>query len=203
MLPLLIALGCARSTAPAPATSTTVQVPVVVTGAAVVTPAPSATQPPLSAPVATYYDPTPAGLAGCELSVDNQVGYIAQLTCPGDRVLTDMRGPGVPAPDGALQAVMDTLAALGLSSMPRQAVTPLPDGVADAQVIDAEGDGLAMTTWVVHHMGTMPQVLTCMALQEDAEAEAWCLDTMAAMLLPPGTPLPSIGLPARALERAD
>lgn len=142
--------------------------------------------------LAPLYDPLPAVIADCELTVDAQVGWLAQLSCPGDRVLTDMRGPGVPPPEGAMEAVMQTLAALGMQSAPRQALVDLPGGGAQAMVVDAQGGGLALTTWVVHHMGTMPQVLTCMAVQGDEGAQAWCLEAMAALLLPAGTVLPQL-----------
>ena len=190
-LPFLLPLLLACHKAPPPEVAAVATTPVAPAADA----APAALEPP-PARLADHYDPVPPAVADCTLYVDNQVAWLAQLACPGDRVLTDMRGPGVPPPEGAMQAVMETLSGLGLASAPRQAPVPLPGGVGQAMVVDAEGSGLSLTTWVVHHMGNMPQVLTCMALRGDTTAEAWCLEAMAAMLLPPGPPVPTLPVPA-------
>jgi len=181
MLSLLLVLACAKHPVAASPPST------LADGAEVIV-----DRGPQAAAVADYYDPVPPGLRDCTLSVDAQLIYMAQLACPHDRLLTDMRGAGVPGPEGATQAVMHTLTALGMSSAPRQTPVPVPGSEATAQVIDAQGPGLALTTWVVHNMGTMPQVVTCMTVADDTEGQDWCLSVMAAMLLPPA---PSMGGP--------
>ncbi len=193
---LLLACATTASTSPAaPETPATPAVPVAapepLVGADA--PGPGGFQ---DAPVADWYPDAGDRLAGCTVSGQTGMSIVLQLQCPGDRVLTDTRGVGVPGPDGAVDFAMRSLQGLGLDAAPRQAMAtiPLPDGSSrdpvQAHVIDATAPDLQTTVWVVHAFGTMPQVLTCMALADDTDAASFCADALGAMLLPPGPTIP-------------
>lgn len=159
-------------------------------------PAPPAPMAPLQAPsLEAWYPGALALLDGCVLSGEAGMSTALQVSCPGDRVITDMRGPGAPGPATAVDATLGMLRELGLEGSPRQATALLPgEGAPGATILDAQGPDLQVTVWVVSQLAAMPQTLSCMATAGDAEAATWCPAALAAMLLPPA---PQVTLPPK------